>query len=145
MTIGKHRKECEQALASCMRLLVLIRETLVATGDNNSPLFASVSAHANMCGTLVPDKMRMTEAEVTKLRMQIRGAKVPATAEDQLKAALEKEAHEKAKISQLDPAELQRRLQGGNVIVLQRRADGKICEGPGLPGFSGKPITEQPK
>lgn len=122
----------EKALASCMRLLVLIRETLTSLGDNNSPLLASVTHHANMCGTLIPDKERMTAEELAKLRAQIKP----------LKETENKPAFEPDQAGPISPADLQKRLQGGNVIVLKRRADGKIGEDTvGLPGFSGKPLT----
>lgn len=134
--IGTKKKDMEQALASCMRLLVLVRETLVVLGDEKSPLFAAVAAHASLCGTLIPDKSRMSAEELATVRAQIRAGTMPAVpAEDR----------SKPNPNYVDPADLQARLAGGNVIVLQRRADGKLFEGPGLPGLKGQPIKDQPK
>lgn len=63
----------ETALASTMRLLVLVRESLrAADGGEETPIFKAVETHANLCGSLIPDKERMTKAELDKLRANLK-------------------------------------------------------------------------
>jgi len=139
MTARKQNELMVKALASCMRLFVIIREGLIANNDNSSPLFESVSSHANMCGTLIPDDQRLTPEELAAIRYQLRHPAPSKLAEEE--AA--KKSKEQIELS--NPAELQKRLAAGNVIVLKPGPDGKLREeGPGLPGFAGKPFTQQP-
>lgn len=72
MTWNKHKKQLEAALAATLRLLVLIRESLSRQpGGEKTPLFTAVAAHANLCGVLLPDELRMSQAEIDRLRVQL--------------------------------------------------------------------------
>lgn len=72
MTWNKHKKQLEQALSQSMRLLVLIRESLKREpGGTKSPLFEAVASHANLCGMLLPDSLRMSQAEIDRITAQL--------------------------------------------------------------------------
>lgn len=80
-----------KTLSSNLRLLVLLRESLAASGETKSPLYAAVVAQCQLTGNVLPNHERMTKAEVEAIRAQAGGAigaqdKV-AEAEAQVKAA----------------------------------------------------------
>lgn len=63
------RQQYLAALASCMKLLVVIRESLKANpGGSESPLYAAVNEHAQMCGKLLPNSMRIPLDELDKIK-----------------------------------------------------------------------------
>lgn len=108
MTWNKNKKEMEKALAAVMRLLVLIRESLMLQKAEDTPLFSAVESHANMCGTLIPEKFRMTTQEIETLR-----------------AALNKATTTPLEQASLTAEEISRRLQSnGNVVVLKPNSKG---------------------
>lgn len=63
-----------KTLSSNLRLLVLLRESLAAAGQTQSPLYAAVVAQANLTGNVLPNHERMTQAEVNAIRAQAGGA-----------------------------------------------------------------------
>ena len=94
MTWSKNKKQLEAALAASMRLLVLIRESLRReVGGTETPLYKAVAAHANLCGTLLPDELRMTQAEVDKINAQFGAAQKlpPAAIVSEIKAQLQRQ------------------------------------------------------
>lgn len=56
-----------QALKSTLRLLVMLREMLKAEGAIDTDLYKSVVAHANMIGSVLPNKDRVGKDEIEKI------------------------------------------------------------------------------
>lgn len=79
-----------KTLSSNLRLLVLLRESLAASGQTTSPLYAAVAAQAQLTGNVLPNHERMTQAEVNAIRTQAGGAmgaeQKVQEAEEQVKA-----------------------------------------------------------
>jgi hypothetical protein len=65
---GTKKKELLLALASSMKLLVVVHEALRANGEHKSPLGEAIAAHASLCGSLLPNSMRLTTAEAGQIR-----------------------------------------------------------------------------
>lgn len=53
-----------KALESTMRLLVALREMLRLQGATTTPLFKAIHAHANLCALALPNKLRLSKAEL---------------------------------------------------------------------------------
>jgi hypothetical protein len=64
------QKQVQTILKSTLRLLVMLRESLKAEGAEDTPLFQSVKAHADMVGLALPNKDRMTKEEMDMIRKQ---------------------------------------------------------------------------
>jgi hypothetical protein len=62
------KKELLMALQSSMKLLVVVHEALRANGAHKSPLGSALRTHASLCGSLLPNSMRMTQVEAEQIR-----------------------------------------------------------------------------
>lgn len=63
-----------KVLSSNLRLLVLLRESLAANGQTDTPLYAAIRDQAQVTGLVLPNDQRMTEQEVADIRAQAGGA-----------------------------------------------------------------------
>lgn len=62
-------KTLQSVISSNLRLLVLLRETLRAAGTPaNNPLLVTVVAQANLCGTVLPNDLRISKTELDAIR-----------------------------------------------------------------------------
>ena len=68
--IPTKRKQLLMALASSMKLLVVVYEALRANKAHRSPLGDAIAAHASLCGSLLPNHMRMLTDEAAKIRAE---------------------------------------------------------------------------
>lgn len=55
-------------LRSNLRLLVLLRETLSAQGDNSSALFTAIKHQANLTGSVLPEGMRLAQSDLKAIQ-----------------------------------------------------------------------------
>jgi hypothetical protein len=63
-----------KVLSSNLRLLVLLRESLAASGADKSPLYVAVAAQAQLTGQVLPNSERMSKEETEAIRAQAGGA-----------------------------------------------------------------------
>lgn len=80
---GKQRKlMTTQVLKSTLRLLVLLRETLIAQGvPQDNALHQSVFMHANLVGALLPNDKLIGPAELANIRASVGSVPVTTDAE----------------------------------------------------------------
>lgn len=66
--MSKH-KQSQSVLASNLRLLVLLRESLRAEGTpEDNALLKAVVTQANLCGIVLPNKLRVSKTELDVIR-----------------------------------------------------------------------------
>jgi hypothetical protein len=107
-------KQVQKVLQSNLKLLVLLRESLVAEGATNTPIYAAVAAQAQATGMMLPDAMRMTKEEINVIRRQAVAANLnagnPAPA-DAAESSIKVPALPKSGQFQiLDPSQIKRKL-----------------------------------
>jgi hypothetical protein len=71
-------KQVQKILKSNLQLLVLLRESLAASGAIGTPLYEAVAAQAQVTGMALPNTMRMTPEEIKTIRRQSVAAALPA-------------------------------------------------------------------
>jgi hypothetical protein len=60
--------QLQQALASNLKLLVLLRESFRANGAEQSDIFRAIDLQAQLAGSVLPDHMRLKQEEVDSIR-----------------------------------------------------------------------------